>query len=330
MRHERAVTTISWIPSEAIQGMPKLPFELGIGHYDEPPPDRLDEGDLERLRDDDRFREANVLRGWVEVEDGKIVDAGYSGDAYVGSTTFRFGPKAVVVPGVAFETLRSEPERTDGSVRFVQTVGGRAGFPAPRRVSGRPLFRIRSATAWTTLALTIDADGSSEHELVGASPFPRHWVYDDSGQLVQKSGTVDFKSWYRESHGGNTPWGEEDSPALVAAAESELERALSRQLMTSGAKLDRRRLKEGEQLVEQGEETTDVFLVLDGVLAVEIDGEPVAEMGPGTIVGERAALEGGKRTATLRASSPTHVAVFQPDTLAPYHLEELASRRRGS
>ena len=226
MRLERSVTAISWIPSEAIQGLPKLPFELGIGHYDEAPPDRLAEGDLERLRAEDRFREANLLRAWVEVDDGKIVDCGYAGNAYVGSTTFRFGPKALVVPGVAFETIRADPEANSEKVKFVQTVGGRAGFPAPRRVSGKPLFRIQSATAWTTLALTINADGSAEHELVGASPFPRHWIYDDDGKLAHKSGTVDFKTWYRESHGERTPWGEEDSPAVVAAAETELERRL--------------------------------------------------------------------------------------------------------
>ncbi len=38
MRIESSVTSVSWIPSEAIEGLPKLPFELGIGHYDEPPP----------------------------------------------------------------------------------------------------------------------------------------------------------------------------------------------------------------------------------------------------------------------------------------------------
>src|ERR1041384_3251268 len=226
MRLDRSVTAISWIPSEAIQGLPKLPFELGIGHYDEAPPDKLGEGDLERLRAEDRFREANLLRAWVEVEDGKIVDSGYAGEALVGAAAVRVGPKAIVVPGVAFETIRAEPERTDTSVKFVQTVGGRAGFPAPRRVSGTPFFRIHSATAWTTLALTINADGSSEHELVGASPFPRHWIYDDSGELAQKSGTVDFKTWYRESHGERTPWGDEDPAALVAAAESALAREL--------------------------------------------------------------------------------------------------------
>ena len=60
-RIEGSVTAISWIPSEAIEGLPK-PFELGVGHYDEPPPDRLEPGDLgRRLRDADRFREANEL-----------------------------------------------------------------------------------------------------------------------------------------------------------------------------------------------------------------------------------------------------------------------------
>ena len=44
MRIESSVAAISWIPSEAIEGMPKIPFELGIGRYDEPPPGRLEEG----------------------------------------------------------------------------------------------------------------------------------------------------------------------------------------------------------------------------------------------------------------------------------------------
>lgn len=32
MRIESSVTAISWIPEAAIEGMPKIPFELGIGH----------------------------------------------------------------------------------------------------------------------------------------------------------------------------------------------------------------------------------------------------------------------------------------------------------
>src|SRR5438552_3053361 len=290
MRIEKAVTAISWIPSEAIEGLPKLPFELGIGHYDDPRPDRLEEGDLERLRDEDRFREANHLRAWLEVEDGRIVGHGQSGASYVGSTTFRFGRKDVVVAGVAYDTIRGEETGAD-AVRFVQTVGGRAGFPAPRRVRGKPFFRVNSATAWTTLALTIRADGTSEHELVGASPFPRHWIYDDGGALVQKAGTIDFKTWYRESHGERTPWGEEDSPAVVTAAESDLERRLSREIMLGGVAPKRRQLEPGETLVDQGDPGDELYLLLDGVLGVEVDGEEVAEVGPGALVGERALLE---------------------------------------
>lgn len=328
MRIEGSVTAISWIPSEAIEGLPKLPFELGVGHYDEPPPDRISRSDLDALRRDDRFREANLLTAWIEVEDGAIVEAGYGGGGLVGSTTFRLGPKAIVVPGVPFEVLRPEPEISRDRARFVQTVGGRAGFPAPRRVKGGPLFRVHSATAWTTLALTLDADGRVEYELVGASPFPRHWIYDSAGALAQKSGTVDFKTWYRESHGGNTPWGDEESPAVLAAAETTLERELSRALLSGDVDFARRKLDEGEVLVEQGTEGHDLYLLLDGVLGVEVDGERVTEMGPGTMLGERASLEGGVRTATLRAVTPCRVAVIPHRFLEESELEALATDRQ--
>ena len=328
MRIESSVTAISWIPSDAIEGMPKLPFELGVARYDAPPPECLEEGDLERLRAEDRFREANLLAAWIEVEDGKIVGHGYQGTGLVGSTTFSFGVTDITIPGVAFEVLRQEPAVQDGAVRFVQTVGGRAGFPAPRRVTGRPFVRIHSATAWTTLALTIRADGSSEHELVGASTFPRHWIYDRDGNLVEKTGTIDFKAWYREAHGERTPWGDEESDAFVTAAESALEREISRELMAGKMIPERRTLDPGETLVEQGAPGNELYLVLDGVLAVEIDGEEVAEIGPGAIVGEKALLEGGTRTATLRAQTRCRIAVIPGELIDRQELEELAATRR--
>jgi hypothetical protein len=328
MRVESSVTSISWIPSEAIEGMPKLPFEIGIGHYDPPPPDTLQEGDLERLRDEDRFREANELKAWIEVEDGQIVGYGYDGGGYVGSTTFSLGIKDMVIPGVAFDLLQAEPEVRQDAVRFVQTVGGRAGFPAPRRVREKPFFRIHSATAWTTLALTVKVDGTSEHEVVGASPFPRHWIYDQDGRLALKSGTVDFKTWYREAHGEHTPWGDEDSPAFVTQAESALERQISRWLMTS-ADTTRKNLGQGDVLVQQGDRSDDLYLLLDGVLGVEVDGDLVAEIGPGAVLGERSVLEGGKRTATLRARTPCRLAVVPAELLDRGSLERLASGRGG-
>jgi hypothetical protein len=328
MRIESSVTAISWIPSDAIEGMPALPFELGVARYDAPPPEHLDEGDLERLRAEDRFREANLLAAWIDVEDGKITGHGYEGTGVVGSTTFSLGVTDVTIPGAAFEVLRQEPEVGDGAVRFVQTVGGRAGFPAPRRVTGRPFVRIQSATAWTTLALTLRTDGTSDHELVGASTFPRHWIYNSDGDLVEKTGTIDFKAWYREAQSERTPWGDEESEAFVTAAESALEREISRELMAGKAISERRSLDAGELLVEQGARGDELYLVLDGVLGVEIDGAEVAEIGPGAIVGEKALLEGGTRTATLKAQTRCRIAVIPAELIDRQELEALAGTRR--
>jgi hypothetical protein len=327
MRVESSVTSITWIPSEAIKGMPKLPFEMGIAHYDEPPHDRL--LDLDAMHENDLFREANELKAWIEVEDdGEITGHGYAGGGRIGVTRLKLGRREIAFPAVQYPLIQAEPEVVDGSVKFTQSAGGHMGLPAPRRVSGKPFMRIASASAWTTLELTINADGSSQHRLAGASPFPRHWIYDADGVLVEKSAKIDFEKWYRESHGKHTPWGEADSPALSTAVESELERELSASIMRSGAKLERRSLDPGEALVEQGDEGRELFLILDGIVDVEVDGEEVAEIGPGALLGERALLEGGKRTASVYATTPVRVAVVPPDAVSESALEELAAGRR--
>ena len=323
IRHESSVTAISWIPSEAIEGPSKVPFELGITHYDEPPPERLT--DLEELRQTDRFREANELRAYIEVEDGRIVDHGHLGRGHIGATTVRVGPAAVRFPAVHLPDIRPEPEVGPTSVRFVQTVGGRMGLPTPRPVPRKPFVQFWPSIAWTTLALTLDADGSSHYELIGASPFPRHWIYDADGTLVQRSGVVDFTKWFNDSFGDHTPWGAYDSPAVVASVESALERQLSARIMRGGAKPRIRTLAEGETLVTQGEPGTEVYLILDGMFTVEVDGKEIAEIGPGAVVGERAALEGGTRTATLRATTRARVAETPPDRLDLESLGDLAA-----
>lgn len=324
-RFESSVTSISWIPSEAIEGMSKFPFELGVTHYDAPPPDRIE--DLEALRKTDRFREANELRAFIEVEDGRIVNHGHLGQGHIGATTVRLGPAAIRFPAVHLPDLRPEPVVSPTSVRFVQTVGGRMGLPTPRPVKHKPFVQFWPSIAWTTLALTLHADGSSSHELVGASPFPRHWVYDHDGLLAQKSGVIDFTAWFNESFGARTPWGTEDSPAVVAAVESALERRLSASIMQRGDKPRIRTLSIGETLVEQGAPGTEIYLILDGMFVVEVDGEAIVEIGPGAVVGERASVEGRTRTATLRAKTRARVAEATPDAFDPEDLGNLASTR---
>jgi hypothetical protein len=326
MRIESSVTAISWIPSEAIEGPSKIPFEFGITHYDAPPPDHLD--DLEELRRTDRFREANELRAFIEVADGRIVDYGHLGQGHIGATTVRVGPAAVRFPAVHLPDIRPEPEVRDDSVRFVQTVGGRMGLPTPRPVPHRQLFQFWPSIAWTTLALTIRTDGSSSHQLVGASPFPRHWIYDQDGNLAEKSATIDFKKWFNHSFGDRTPWGESDSPAVVTAVGTALERALSNAIMQGNRKPKVRTLKEGDSLVEQGTAGSEVYLVLDGMFVVEVDGKKVGEVGPGAVVGERSALEHGLRTATLWAATNARVAETSPDGLDLSDLRALAREHR--
>ena len=326
MRLESSVLSVSWIPSEAISGMPRLPFDLGVAHYDDPPPEEVT--DPAPLLDADRVRFANQLRAWVEVDSGQIVDCGYSGGGQINVSTVRLLGRTVSFAAVALPDLQREPEKRGDSVTFVQTAGGRTGMPAPRRVSRKPFVQITAPLAWTTLTLTIDADGHAHGGVVGASPFPRHWIYDAHGRLSSKTGSMDFESWYRQAFGSRTPWGETDSPAFVTEVETALERKLSLQIMRGGARARTERLRAGETLVEQGAPGDSIFLLLDGVLDVEVDGERVAEVGPGAILGERALLEGGRRTSTLRALTPCRVAVAAADQLDPRALAEVSSTHR--
>jgi len=107
-----------------------------------------------------------------------------------------------------------------------------------------------------------------------------------------------------------------------------LERQLS--VAVIDAKPRFRRLQAGRTLVAQGERGEELFLLFDGVLRVEVDGKPVAEVGPGAIVGEMALLAQGRRMATLRAVTPCRVAVVPKDRIDRQALEEIAKGRMPS
>ena len=324
MRIQSSVTSVSWIPSEAIKGMTKLPFEMGVAHYDQPPPEQID--DIEAWRAADRFRFANVLSGWIEVEGGKIVGYGQSGGGLIGATTLRLGGKSMTVAAVALPDKRQEPKVTATSVTFLQSAGGRTGLPMPRPVKGPPFIKIVSPWAWTSLSLTINADGSTKYEVIGASPFPRHWIFDADGKLAQKTGLINFKNWAAKAFGKHTPWGDEDSPALVTEVESALEHELSSRIMRNGHTPEMRRLKANHVLVREGEPGNEMFLLLDGVLSVEVGGKVLTQLGPGAVVGERAIIEGGLRTSTLKAVTPVRVAVVRGDQIEPEILKQLSGQ----
>jgi len=331
MRYESSVTSLSWIPSEAVTGPHRKAFERGFTHYDDPPPAQID--DLDALRTADRFRFDNDLRAWINVDDaGQITGSGYSGGGLIGDTTIRLGGLRHTFQNALLPDLRSDPEHGDGWVRFTQTVGGRTSLPAPRPVKHPPYVQWQAPLVWTTLTLTLSADGRAESAMTGASKFPRHWLYDAAGTLTHKSGLTEFADWMSKSFGRHTPWGDTDSPALVTAVETALEHSLSVQLMRGATQPRIGRLAAGSILVEQGNPGTDLYLVLDGVMRVERDGEWLAEYGPGAILGERAHLEGGTRTSTLVAVTSCRVAAVNADSFDRSALAELAAghRREGA
>jgi len=326
MRIESSVTSVSWIPSEAVAGATKLPFETGVAHYDQPPPDVIE--DIDELQRAGRFRFANRLQGWVEVEHGRVVAHGQSGGGLICSTLLRLGRKEAAFEAVALPDLRPAPQVGADEVTFFQTAGGRTGVPAPRRVRRAPYVQFAAPLAWTTLSLTLRADGSSSFALTGASSFPRHWVYGADNKLSAKSGMIDFANWYRRAFGKHSPWGDEDSEAFTTEVETALERQLSATVMQGGAKPKIRKCKAGAVVTEQGAEEDDLFLVLDGVVRVEVDGERIAEYGPGSMHGERAVLEGGRRTSTVRAVTACKLAVASADSVDRAALGELAAGHR--
>ena len=116
MKRKSSITSLSWIPSEAIEGSMRVPFDVGVAHYDPPPPDAIENlKALEALRASDRFRFANRLSAWIEVdEDGNVTDAGYDGGGHMGATTMKIGRVARTFEAIALPDLRKAFEAADG------------------------------------------------------------------------------------------------------------------------------------------------------------------------------------------------------------------------
>jgi CRP-like cAMP-binding protein len=76
-----------------------------------------------------------------------------------------------------------------------------------------------------------------------------------------------------------------------------------------------RHFAEGEELCHQGDAETYGFVIVDGEAAVLADGEQVATVTKGDVVGELSMLGNGHRTATLRALSPVHALLIEPDEI---------------
>ena len=71
----------------------------------------------------------------------------------------------------------------------------------------------------------------------------------------------------------------------------------------------------GEALVNAGQESSQLYLIYRGAVAVEKEGEPRRQLGDGAFVGEVSFLTGSGSAATVRTVEPTRLLAWDKDSL---------------
>ena len=302
-----AATCLSWIPPQAVEGAFKLPFSVGMAHYDAPPPDCAP--DVDGLLAADAIRFANRLQAWIDVEGGQITGYGMDGGGRLGHTTVRLASRAVTFAGVALPDLTPPPEVFRDRIRFTQTAGGHTGAAVPRRISRPPFVRLSAPLAWSTIVLTIGSDGSSRAELAAASSFPRHYLYDSAGTLMAKSALIRYQDWLRRSDQASSPWGGAGDAIPLAPVRPGVERSLADTILVSGG-YRQHRLAAGAMLSDLPISPGEVHVLLDGLLLFEIDGRPALDAGPGAIFDPAMRAPESKQHVSVRAKTPCRLAVI--------------------
>ena len=134
---------------------------------------------------------------------------GYTGGGVMGSTTVR-PRRAPRRRSRRWRSPTSGPSRRSATAGpgSVQTVGGRTGLPAPRRVN-QAAVRAVPAPAGVDDARAHDPRRrhapSTSWSARARSPVTGCTTAD--GKLAAKAGLADFKDWYRHAFGKHTPVG---------------------------------------------------------------------------------------------------------------------------
>lgn len=95
----------------------------------------------------------------------------------------------------------------------------------------------------------------------------------------------------------------------------------------------------GKELVREGDYSYELLAIEEGTAQVSRAGRPIADLGPGDVVGEIGVVENGVRNATVTATSPMllvtldrwdvkRLAKQSPEVLQ--HLKALIQARRTS
>jgi CRP/FNR family cyclic AMP-dependent transcriptional regulator len=100
------------------------------------------------------------------------------------------------------------------------------------------------------------------------------------------------------------------------------------QLDAVAAVASERTFEEGETLTDQGSFGHCLFVIEEGTAVAQQEGTTIRSIGRGDIVGEIAVLAGGRRSATVVATSPLRViALFKRDVWALERTAPEAARK---
>ena len=93
------------------------------------------------------------------------------------------------------------------------------------------------------------------------------------------------------------------------------------ELETIAGQLDDATYLAGHGVITEGMGGPEFFIILDGRAAVIIDDATVATLGPGDFFGEVSALDGGPRTATVKAETMLRCVTLPAGGLREFLLE---------
>jgi CRP-like cAMP-binding protein len=115
--------------------------------------------------------------------------------------------------------------------------------------------------------------------------------------------------------------------ADVIASRPEVERRLIDQILNHPVPPTVREVDAETDLFKQGYFAQAVHVVLSGEMAVTVDDQEVARLGPGSVFGEMAMLGHRVRTGTITALAPTMIASRGEASVERDDLRALAESR---
>jgi hypothetical protein len=174
--------------------------------------------------------------------------------------------------------------------------------------------------------LTLHSDGTSESEIADASVFPRHFLYDSTGRLTQKTALISYKNWLHRSEHQQSPWAGVRQAVPTAGIKAEAERSLADSILVS-ARYDQYHMPAGAMMGSVSLRDDQVAVLLDGLLVVLIDDEPAVELGPGAILDPSKRSPESKQHAKIRAQTVTRLGVLSRDQIDSDALLDVASEQ---